>query len=127
MAISAGNYSASEFSSMQQDAVRRVREMQRRAQQQLDASNRTLPPSETPPKAEQKPRPQNSSPPKSHDAPSDIPRQIPTNTAPPSTPELPLPFGLDGETALLLILIYLLWRDGADRSLILALLYILIA
>ena len=111
-----GGYSAAEFSSMQQDAVNRVLEMQRRAQMRLEQSNRMV-------SAGQMPAPGSLS---QHPAPHRAQTQ-------PSVLQPSFPFqgileklGLDGETVLLLILLLILLNEGADRSLILALVYVLV-
>ncbi len=105
-------YSASQISSMQQDAIARVREMQRRAREKLQASNPPAVPQPAPPSGPARagnhsPRPQ---------PPAEAPLQGFLDR-----------LGLDGETALILLLLLLLLNDGADRTLILALAYILIA
>ena len=90
--------------------------MQRRAQQRLEQSNRMA--AANPTEFAAHPH----SPPES------------ASTVPPSTQNLQQPFqgilerlGVDGETGLLLILILILVNDGADQTLILALVYILVS
>lgn len=103
---SRSGYSPAEITSMQREAAERVREMQRRARQRVEQTNRmTIPP------------PEPSKPP-----------------APPlPAPEPAPPFqgvvdrlNLDGETMLLLLLLLLLINEGGDRTLILALVYLLL-
>lgn len=94
---------------MQQDAIERVREMQRRAREKLESSNRAVPAVPS------------TSRPVSH---------VPAVSQPETSPAQPFQgilekLGIDGETALILILLLLLLNEGADRSLILALVYIL--
>lgn len=94
---------------MQQDAIERVREMQRRAREKLESSNRSLPAAQ--PTAHPVSRP-------------------PAASQTENSPVQPFQgilekLGIDGETALILILLLLLLNEGADRSLILALVYIL--
>lgn len=94
---------------MQQDAIERVREMQRRAREKLESSNRAVPAVPS------------TSHPVSH---------VPAVSQPENSPAQPFQgilekLGIDGETALILILLLLLLNEGADRSLILALVYIL--
>ena len=111
-----GGYSAAEFSSMQRDAVNRVLEMQRRAQMRLEQSNRMASAGQMP-------------------APTSVPQHSPQHISQPQ-PQIPQPafpfqgilekLGMDGETAVLLILLLILLNEGADRSLILALVYVLV-
>ena len=108
--ISNSGYSASQISSMQQDAIERVREMQRRAREKLESSNRAAVPAGNFP-ARPVPAPQSSV-------------QTAVSPAQPFQGILEK-LGIDGETALILILLLLLLNEGADRSLILALVYIL--
>ncbi|WP_283609877.1 hypothetical protein [Faecalispora anaeroviscerum] len=102
---------------MQQDAIRRVREMQGRAQQSLNRTPAVLP---EPPKQE-------SSSQHHHGAP-------PPQSALPALP-LPQPSTLsnlfdgllqDGERTLILVLILILVSEKADTGLIFALMYLII-
>lgn len=120
-AISGSGYSASEISSMQQDAIRRVREMQRRAQKRLEESNRLAAGGSSLPA---QPHPHNS---------TSQTSVHPAETQQPLPAQPALPFqgilekmGIDGETGLILLLLLLLLNEGADRTLILALAYILV-
>ncbi len=94
---------------MQQDAIERVREMQRRAREKLESSNRSVPTAQ--PTAQ----------------PISRPIAVPQTENSPAQPFQGIleKLGIDGETALILILLLLLLNEGADRSLILALVYIL--
>ena len=114
--ISNSGYSASQISAMQQDAVERVREMQRRAREKLEGSNQV---SAVP--VRQQPVQQ-----AAYRQPSPAPA-APAAPAPPAQPFQGFleKLGLDGETALILILLFLLINEGADQTLILALVYIL--
>ena len=103
---------------MQQDAVRRVMEMQRQAQARVH-------PEEKPPPA------------KSNSSPK---HQPPPNREPPPPKPQPKPpagksgllegilsnTGLDKEQLLLLGLGYLLYKEGADHKLLLSILYLLL-
>ncbi|MGI5895057.1 MAG: hypothetical protein ACOX6P_10790 [Candidatus Merdivicinus sp.] len=118
--IQNSGYSASEFSSMQQDAIQRVREMQRRAQQRLEESNRLA--AGMPANRPQMPKPSASA----------QKTAVSPPAAEPAVPALPFQgilekLGVDGETGLILILLLLLLNEGADRTLILALVYILVS
>ena len=112
--ISNSGYSASQISAMQQDAIERVQEMQRRAREKLESSNQIA-----------------SAPVRQQPVQQAAYRQ--SSSAVPAAPASPAqPFqgfleklGLDGETALILILLFLLINEGADQTLILALVYIL--
>lgn len=112
--ISNSGYSASQISAMQQDAVERVREMQRRAREKLESSNQIA-----------------SAPVRQQPVQQAAYRQSsPAVPAAPASPAQPFQgflekLGLDGETALILILLFLLINEGADQTLILALVYIL--
>lgn len=100
-------YSGAEVLSMQQDAIRRVQEMQRRA-------NAHLTPSAAPP--EEPPAQPPADPPKK---PEEAP---PTKTI----GGLLEQFGVDPEQALLLVLLLLLAQEKADSKLLLALAYLLL-
>lgn len=105
---------------MQQDAIRRVREMQNRAQQSLTRSQQAAP--TEPQKPEPEPQPQHH-----HDS-------SPAHGAPPALP-LPQPSTLsnlfdgllqDGERTLILVLLLILVSEKADTGLIFALMYLII-
>ena len=95
---------------MQREAAERVREMQHKARQRVEQTNRMTAPS-LPPEPPRPPKP-----------------------APPPPNPTPVPpfqgildrLNLDGETVLLLLLLLLLINDGGDRTLILALVYLLL-
>ena len=112
-----GRYSSNELASMQKDAMERVREMQRRADETLRRSNASLMP---PPKTE---------------APKPAPLPL-TETPKPSPPSSPLPntngkigtvlsaAGIDQDRMIILALLLILYNDGADNLILLALLYL---
>ena len=112
--ISNSGYSASQISAMQQDAIERVREMQRRAREKLESSNQIA-----------------SAPVRQQPVQQAAYRQSsPAVPAAPASPAQPFQgflekLGLDGEAALILILLFVLINEGADQTLILALVYIL--
>ena len=108
-------YSYSDLVQMQDQAIRRVREMQERAR--MTVRDNPIPDIETPPSS--------AKPPEKH---------TPTRTEserkpkPPEKPhgEPPKPtHSIDADRAILLPLIMLLNEEGADKMLLLALLYIL--
>jgi len=140
------NYSQADMLSMQRDAMNRVMEMQRRAQQHISQSNRPLSqersrvPVETPSPGQQNTaearQPTPSQAPHIPTPPPPPPRQ---NSPPPGNPEgkgdhlLNLPFlpvnllekfNLDSERLILLGLGLVLLNEGGDRILLLALIYI---
>ena len=105
---------------MQQDAIRRVREMQNRAQQSLTRSQQAAPTEPQTPEPE--PQPQ-----RHHDSSH-------AHGAPPALP-LPQPSTLsnlfdgllqDGERTLILVLLLILVSEKADTGLIFALMYLII-
>lgn len=111
-------YSSEEIMAMQRDAIRRVNEMRRISEEKLRQSKaaRTEP-------VEPVPHPPQipadlSEPPK--------PQPVPSAASPGGLGALLQTFGKDHETLLLLSLLFLLIREGADTSLILALVYVLL-
>ena len=114
----ANEYSGSDMLHMQQDAIRRVREMQRRANEKLRQGNSPFPQSA----AQSAPRvyqPSSSS----HERVSHL--QTNSSSADSLTGILDR-IGIDNEKAVLLLLIILMLNEGADTKLILALCYLLI-
>lgn len=106
-------YSNEEIMAMQRDAIRRVNEMRRISEEKLRQSgNSALPAAKPPPD------------------PLSIPplQQEKLSATPPQggLGDLLRLFGSDQETLLLLALLFLLIREGADIPLILALVYILL-
>lgn len=150
--------------SMQQDAIRRVREMQKRATRSVEQSNqmmRGMPPSQDdasyrPPQAGaygtgwrsssapdigelgngRRPIPAQSegtnhpiSPPKAHPSPPESSQEPPVNR--PSERRKGLTglldgLGLEDDSLLILLLLYVLWKNDADQTLLMALAYILL-
>ena len=113
-------YSPSELSSMQQEAIERVREMQRRARQRVEQSNRMV--GEPPPAS---PKPASARAPAGNTAPRAVPVPVSRQAAAPFQGILDR-LNLDGDTALILILLLLLLNDGGDQGLILALVWLLL-
>ena len=118
--------------------MQRVREMQRRARERVEASNRMatgLPAAQPPPAPSMTTR----NTPAQSAMQSAMQSVSPARTRAPAQHPAPqasgaFPFqgileklGMDGETGLILILLLLLINEGADRSVILALVYILVA
>ena len=100
---------------LQQDAVRRVMEMQRQARARVQPSPNEPPPNPTPPDQKPEPKPESNPEPKPKPpSKSGLLDGILSST------------GLDKEQLLLLGLGYLLYKDGADHKLLLALLYLLL-
>lgn len=110
-------YSGDELASMQKDAMERVREMQRRADETLRRSNASLVPPPAQPVQEIPP----SCPP---EAPPPIPQ--PTISAPPAGKlgNILSAAGIDQDRIVILALLLILYNDGADQLLLLALLYL---
>ena len=104
-----GGYSPGDFAAMQKDAVARVQEMQRRADENLRRSNAVLPP--PPPETPPLPPPLPPAPP------------APTNDNGKLLQLLSVA-GIDNDRLILLALLLLLYNDGADQLLLLALLYL---
>lgn len=121
-------YSSEEILAMQKDAIRRVNEMRRISEEKLRQSGAFVPPAE-PPKPKPQPEPTVELPPP---APEEKPEKLPEKPAvvlqpqPGGFGDLLKLFGRDQETLLLLSLLFLLIREGADTALILALVYILL-
>lgn len=115
-------YSPEELSAMQKDAMDRVREMQRRADETLRRSNAALPMQEAP----QATRPTS--------APSELVSNPQTQQQPPAPlsaqasggklSQILSAAGMDQDRIILLGLLLLLYNDGADQLLLLALLYL---
>jgi hypothetical protein len=152
-----------DFIRMQQEAIKRVRDMQARARITLENDGAVFgdvppPPPPKPPRPSYEPKPSrpevrsvwnapmanfSAQPPSSHGQ-GDFPggaqsyREAPPPEeqgphgppGPVRATQLPLPqklaLALDNEQILLMLLIYMLYRDGSDKFLMLALVYILI-
>ena len=132
------SYSKEDFAKMQQQAINRVREMQRQSRMNRQEESEPLPDALAAAKAQpgeraetpQKSRPETSEPPaqkreeppKRADAPPPPPiKRVYAKSRPNVSPF----FEMDSDVALILPLLLLLQRDGADEMLILALLYIM--
>lgn len=102
---------------MMQDAVQRVMEMQRRAQAKVHPEGEKHPSQPKPP-----PKPQPPPPPKPEPKPEPKPPALKSGLV----EGILASTGLDKEQLLLLGLGYLLYKDGADHKLLLAILYLLL-
>lgn len=103
------------FTTMQEEAIRRVREMQRRSRSIVGASPDSEP---APPNAEENPRTQNvHSPQKAPQSSSLLSGLLGGNLG---------DIKIDEEKALIGLLIYILYKQGADIKLLLALGYLLL-
>lgn len=116
-----------DFIRMQQEAIRRVREMQERARRTLADAGMPIQPAvpdpfppgpapEVPPAA----------PPESPAPPPRRPEPVPFLPVDPARLLRELPLPLKGDQLLLMGMIYLLYHDGGDIYLILALVFILL-
>jgi len=107
-----GNYSPDDFATMQKDAMARVREMQRKADEKLRQSNEVIAP-------------------RAEIAPPPPPPPMEKNIVP-SPPlsenskltQILSAAGIDNDRLIILGLLLLLYNDGADQLLLLALLYL---
>ncbi|MBP1581964.1 MAG: hypothetical protein J6A26_06175 [Oscillospiraceae bacterium] len=119
---SSNHYSREDLSAMQKDAMERVREMQRRADENLRRSNAALPPQS---QQEDLPPPQ----PETPAAQAAAPPPAPVAPPPPSGNRLSQILsvvGVDQDRAIILGLLLILYNDRADPLLLLALLYLLL-
>jgi len=113
---------------MQQDAIRRVREMQSRANQSLNRSQSTAPQERPAHEASQHSQQNHSQPSSSHSAPAP-PSLLPDLSSLPQASSLNSLFDSllqDGERTLILVLILILVSEKADTGLIFALMYLII-
>lgn len=111
-----GHYNGDQLAAMQKDAMDRVREMQRRADETLRRSNADF----SPPMPEEPPLPPPSAPP---------PPPLSVTSAPckesmGKLEQLLSTAGIDRDRMVILALLLLLYNDGADQLLLLALLYL---
>ncbi len=104
---------------MQQDAIRRVREMQSRAQQTLNQSQNPAPPPEPPPHKE----PERAH--KPHAVPPPPP-QLPPQAQATSLSNLFDGLMQDSERTLIMVLLLILVSEKADTGLIFALMYLIV-
>ncbi len=109
-------YSGDELASMQKDAMERVREMQRRADETLRRSNASLNPPPPPPVQDPPPCPPEVSP----------QNPLPMHSAPSAGKlgNILSAAGIDQDRIVILALLLILYNDGADQLLLLALLYL---
>lgn len=123
-------YSKEDFAKMQQQAINRVREMQRQSKQTSEGEKKPpkdipafFKPEKTGPPQSQRREPEQKkeTPPKKNCAPPPAIKRVYTKSKPNMAPF----FEMDSDIALILPLLLLLQRDGADEMLILALLYIM--
>lgn len=140
-------FSSGEMLRMQQDAIQRVREMQRRSNEKISQEappapanatpqGHSQPPSPAPPPPAQHreaphPRAGHSTPAQGHSPPAGFPFNLlqslfPSSQQQNTQPGLLARLGIDEEQAFLLLLILMLLREGADQKLILALCYLLL-
>lgn len=119
-----------DFLRMQQEAIQRVRSMQERARQTLEDAGVPLePPPPVQPRqepSEHLPRVEAASaayepsvPPPHEESPPYIAHSA-------SAPEMPFHFALDSEQIMLLLIIYLLYKDQGDQYLMMAVAYLLL-
>ncbi len=124
------SYSKEDFAKMQQQAINRVREMQRQSKQTSKGEKKQpqdIPAFFEPEKAEpmqgqrREPEQRKETPQKKSCTPPPAIKRVYTKARPNTAPF----FEMDSDIALILPLLLLLQRDGADEMLILALLYIM--
>ena len=131
------SYSKEDFAKMQQQAINRVREMQRQSRMNRQEESKPLPDAPAAAKAQpgeraepaqknrtetnEQPAQKREEPPKRPDTPPPPIKRVYAKSRPNVSPF----FEMDSDVALILPLLLLLQRDGADEMLILALLYIM--
>ena len=117
----ASNYSREDLAAMQKDAMERVREMQRRADETLRRSNQSMPqPSPLPPVQKEESSPPPPPPPKP------LPQPPPAISSNSKLSNILSAAGMDSDRLIILGLLLILWNDNADHLLLLALLYLLL-
>lgn len=125
----AGEYSYNELMQMQEKAIRRVHQMQERARQTM--KNNPLPDLEFEEREEEKSQPDAQRPDtQGREAPPQVKAEkvnIPNNNFPNQGRSNPLSnlLTLDGDKAMILPLLMLLGKEGADNILLIALMYII--
>ncbi len=124
----AQNYSQEDFAKMQQQAINRVREMQRQSKISGQKGGENRPAENQPqnisPTQAQKETRQNAE--RDFEKKRSLPSPAPAAKAPRKNKTVTASFlEMDSDVALILPLLLLLQRDGADEMLILALLYIM--
>lgn len=115
----ASNYSREDLAAMQKDAMERVREMQRRADETLRRSNQSMPQPSPPPPVQKE---ENPSPP----PPKPLPQPPPAISNNSKLSNILSAAGMDSDRLIILGLLLILWNDNADHLLLLALLYLLL-
>lgn len=119
-------YSPEELAAMQKDAMERVREMQRRADETLRRSNASLPQQEPPMNPPIPPPPEAPRAPQAAQHPP-APLSSPSldqQTSGGKLSQILSAAGMDQDRMIILGLLLLLYNDGADHLLLLALLYL---
>ena len=117
----ASNYSREDLAAMQKDAMERVREMQRRADETLRRSNQSMPQPSTPPPVQKEENPSPPPPP-----PKPLPQPPPAISNNSKLSNILSIAGMDSDRLIILGLLLILWNDNADHLLLLALLYLLL-
>lgn len=125
------NYSANDLIAMQKDAMERVREMQRRSDERLRQSNSAIPKPIHPPAASSAPQsPAQAAPEDQGNAPSNGQREAyaPEQSLAPSgkISQALQALGIDQDRLILFAVLLVLYNDGADYTLLLAILYLLL-
>lgn len=117
----ASNYSREDLAAMQKDAMERVREMQRRADETLRRSNQSMPQPSPPPPVQKEENPSPPPPP-----PKPLPQPPPAISNNSKLSNILSIAGMDSDRLIILGLLLILWNDNADHLLLLALLYLLL-
>lgn len=117
----ASNYSREDLAVMQKDAMERVREMQRRADETLRRSNQSMPQPSPPPPVQKEENPSPPPPP-----PKPLPQPPPAISNNSKLSNILSIAGMDSDRLIILGLLLILWNDNADHLLLLALLYLLL-
>ena len=115
------NYSRDDLAAMQKDAMERVREMQRRADETLRRSNQAMPQPSPPPPMQKEENPSPPPPP-----PKPLPQPPPAISNNSKLSNILSIAGMDSDRLIILGLLLILWNDNADHLLLLALLYLLL-
>lgn len=118
-----GTYSQSDMLRMQQDAINRVHEMQRRAQRTIEETNGSIQHVHDAPQSPAPLQAAHHAPPRRHGEPA--PHHAPEKPVNPLS-NLLSALNFDSEQILIGILLVMLINEGADMPIILALLYLLL-
>ena len=122
------SYSKEDFAKMQQQAINRVREMQRQSRMNRQEESKPFPdaPAAAETQQNKKAEPAQKSRPETNEQPAQKREEPPIKRVYAKSRANFTPFfEMDSDVALILPLLLLLQRDGADEMLILALLYIM--